>query len=224
MLGSFISGVGQGAAGLLGQGASFSSAGKSRHYDYRKFKETMKFQREMANTAYQRGTKDMRKAGINPMLAYIQGGASAPSGGAGGAPQANVGNALEGVVSSALEARRLKKEIKAVDSQVGLNKQTEATAKADQAKKEAEAESARATAKMLNAQIPAAKAKAQYDKANYDLDNKYQKAIYLNNRAGEFLNSAQQIKSLFTPKFKTNENTYNPKKHYKVDKKTGEVY
>ena len=49
------------------------------------------WQEKMSSTAYQRAVKDMRAAGINPILAALQGGASTPGGGAGTIGAASMG-------------------------------------------------------------------------------------------------------------------------------------
>ena len=53
------------------------------------------WQEEMSNTAYQRAVEDMRKAGLNPILAFSNGGASTPGG-----AQGTINGASMGLASS----------------------------------------------------------------------------------------------------------------------------
>lgn len=76
-------------------------------------REQMAFQERMSGTAYQRAVEDMKKAGINPMLAASQGGASTP---VGSSPRVeNVGSAMVGgAVSSAGQAMQTLQGVQAV--------------------------------------------------------------------------------------------------------------
>ena len=61
-------------------GGAFAGAGLSSALQARSARKQMDFQERMSDTSYQRAVKDMRAAGINPMLAATKGGASTPSG------------------------------------------------------------------------------------------------------------------------------------------------
>ena len=60
--------------------ANTSALAMDREWAETQAQKQMDFQREMSNTSWQRAVEDMKAAGLNPALAYMQGGASSAVG------------------------------------------------------------------------------------------------------------------------------------------------
>lgn len=117
-----------GVAALLGFGSqertnrtNQKEAQKNRDFQSDEAATSRRFAERMRNTEWQAGVADMQAAGINPALAYSQGGASAPSGAnAGGTSTAPAGNSG----ASAMQMAAQTKQLKLLDAQIDATKQS----------------------------------------------------------------------------------------------------
>lgn len=117
-LGAAIAGGASLAGGFIANRGRSSEGARNRQFQREEAGRQMKFQERMRNTSWQAGVADMTAAGLNPALAYGQGGASSPVGAAGSGAQAERRDIVTPAVASALQYKRLDAEIKAIQAGV----------------------------------------------------------------------------------------------------------
>lgn len=126
-----------------------AEAEQTRNFNEQEAGRNREFQKDMRATQYQTAVADMERAGLNPMLAYSQGGAGTPSGSQATSSAASASStpahsadktvALQLALSSAKTAQ----DIQESNSRIGVNN-------ADIALKAAQAEAATSSAKNLD--------------------------------------------------------------------------
>lgn len=211
LIGAGISGV----TSLFG-GMSANKANKNMARDQ------MKFQERMSNTAYQRSMKDMKSAGLNPMLAYTQGGASTPQG-----ASAQINDAVSPAISSALQATTVRNQIKETQSRIGVNESTIGLQEKQGKVALANASSAKSTealnnasAASLRAQMPAIKERSKYEAKKSKIDSALAEDDAILNRIAPFIPFASS--AFGRAQQKRPKGPHRIEK--KLDRKTGEEY
>ncbi len=105
------------AGGLVGAGGGLISGGLQYVYNKKLQRIQHRFVERMSSTAYQRSIKDLKAAGINPILAAGFGGRGS-AGQATTPPGASASVSAMNLGSSAVQGMRFRKELDLLDAQI----------------------------------------------------------------------------------------------------------
>lgn len=121
---ALVSGIGQG----VGMGTMSIGGGFLQNYWNKKAAARAQgFSEAMSNSAYQRMMIDLKKAGLNPMLAFSQGGASTPMG-----QSYSADNPMDGAAASAKQMSMMTADVKKTNADAKLSGEMANTEKTKQ--------------------------------------------------------------------------------------------
>jgi len=209
---------------VVGGALSFMGGERANSANQKMAQAQMDFQREMRDTQYQAAMADMRKAGLNPILAYKMGGAGTPSG-TSAVMQNSVAagvDAFNSVTNSAATYKKLDPETRLIEqkiwesnSQTALNDETQKVQAVEiknrqqqrkliEAQAEVQRHQARGleidnSARALDLAVKAAGQKALLNRQRIESDHSYLQVIdaYVD-RIGRMLGGAGSAKKLIT--------------------------